>query len=152
AGSTCTDIAIPCTLAAALDSANANDDLSLARGSYDLMQKALPAFALHWVATDPSSRPVITSADKAATLILAAGQSGTSFDTSETDTPSPPGEMFTPAPLGVGPNVEVAIRSSVLSGPTCLDAPESAVFDIEDSKLTTTGFDCATLGPQSKVL
>ena len=149
--SQCTDISAPCALATAIDSAAADDNLSLAPGTYDLNKKALPPFALHWVATDPQSRPVLTAADPQYTLFLAAGQSGTSFDHIEIDNTFPPGGMSTPAALLLGPGVAVTIASSVLSGPSCIVAPDTDQVDIADSTLTGTSSPCLDLGPQSSV-
>src|SRR5881275_2718178 len=87
APSACTDAAAPCALPVALAAAAGGDVISLADGTYDVAAIALPRMALHWNATDKSTRPVLTSAANS-TLFLSGDQSGSSFDGLEIDNTS----------------------------------------------------------------
>src|SRR5437764_922389 len=72
--SECTVVSSPCTLLVALGAAQAGDTLRLAGGTYNA-RVTLPPMPLHWAATDPQSRPVLTSSLAAPTLDLTAAQS-----------------------------------------------------------------------------
>jgi hypothetical protein len=138
----CTDITLPCSLDTALQTAQDQDTLSLANGTYDITPKAPPAVALHWVATDPQTRPVIVSHSSSPTLSLTnTAQSGTTFDHLEIDnlvqTPITR-ENEGPSALLVGQDVSATLRSSVITGPVCIDAPNAGKLEIDDSTLNTT--------------
>jgi hypothetical protein len=138
----CTDITLPCSLDTALQAAQNQDTLSLANGTYDITPKAPPAVALHWVATDPQTRPVIVSRSSSPTLSLTnTAQSGTTFDHLEIDnlvqTPITR-EQDGPSALLIGQDVSVTLRSTVITGPVCIDAPKAGTLEIDDSTLNTT--------------
>jgi hypothetical protein len=154
-GSPCTLILRPCDLSTALGAAQSEDTISLANGSYDMLGKTLPAFPLHWLATDPPTRPVLTSNSPTATLSLTPEMSGTTFDHVEIDnTSGPVTQGLQPAAVKTGaPGVDFTVRSSVISGIRCIDALGGAV-EIDDSTIngtmaTTT---CLTLGQKSRLL
>ncbi len=136
--STCTDPAAPCTLSTALDSAQAEDTISLANGSYDLMAKALPAFPLHWLPTEPQTRPVISSNSALPTLSLTAAQSGTTFDHLQIDNTAKAVMQERPTALALGPGTDATIRSSVISGFSCIAAPDAGKVEIDDSTIDAT--------------
>ena len=102
----------------------------------------LPPVPLHWVPTDPRTRPVLTSPLAAPTLDLTAAQSGTSLQGLEVDNTNPGQfsnpQSFPPA-LRVGSGVAATVRSSVLTSRTrCVEASSSGPLTIEDSTLSTT--------------
>src|SRR6185312_16398618 len=146
--SECTNVGAPCTLDTALASAKDGDSLSLAGGTYDVTPKDLPPIALHWLPTDPQTRPVITAASQRPTLALTtAAQSGTSFDHLEIDNtvkaveaPAvfPRAGAVLPSALQVGPGVAATVSSSVISGPSCIVAPDAGALEIDDTTLNAT--------------
>src|SRR5690242_4280857 len=152
----CTDVSLPCSLDNALQTAQDQDTISLANGTYDITPKAPPALVLHWVPTDPQTRPVIQSTGGLPTLSLSnAAQSGTTFDHLEIDnldTSLITRENEGPSALLVGANVAATLRSMVISGPVCVDAEKAGKLEIDDSTLNTT-FDlpCLTLNQDATV-
>ena len=147
----CTDISAPCSLPAALRSANPGDTISLAAGTYNAGALVLPPEPLHWVATDPATRPVITSGLAVPTLDLTAAQSGTSFDGLEIDNTDHTSPLSTAA-LQLETGVSAAVRSSVLSARRCVQAPASGPLTIDDSTMSTTSNTwCLGLGALSTV-
>jgi hypothetical protein len=152
----CTDITLPCSLDTALQTAQDQDTLSLANGTYDVTPKAPPAVALHWVPTDPQTRPVIVSSSSSPTLSLTnSAQSGTTFDHLEIDNfvqSLVTRENQGPSALLVGPDVSATIRSSVIAGPVCIDARDAGKLEIDDSTLNTTfNQTCLTLNKDATV-
>jgi hypothetical protein len=137
-------------------SAQDQDTLSLANGTYNVTPKALPAAALHWVATDPQTRPVIVSSSSTPTLSLTLpAQSGTTFDHLEIDNVVQSAitrEDQGPSALLVGAGVSATLRSTVISGPVCIDAGKAGELEIDDSTLNAT-FDlpCLTLNKDATV-
>ena len=150
--SDCTDINTPCTLPVALEAARAGDTLSVTAGTYNVGRMGLPPVPLHWRPTDPRTRPVITSPLAIPTLDLTAAQSGTSFDGLEIDNTDVASPLATPA-LQVEAGVAAAVRSSVLNGTRCVEAPMAGALEIDDSTLTTIRGDtfCLHLGALSTV-
>jgi hypothetical protein len=147
--SECTDASAPCALPTALANPAADDTISLAPGSYDVAGIALPRVPLHWKATDKATRPVLTSANPAPTLMLGFDQSGTSFDGLEIDNTGTNGE-----PLAVSAGIDATVRSSVLKGAHCVDQSDGDQLEgeltIEDSTLSNpVGRTCARLGVSS---
>lgn len=153
ATATCTDPGLPCAIATALGSAQSGDNLSLANGSYSLEGKTLPAFPLHWLPTDPTTRPIITSTSTVPTLTLTAAQSGTTFDHLEIDNTGRPAMVESAAPLVVQAGAtDVTVRSTVLSGARCVIALGAGTFELDDSTLNATRADtCALLGSNTRV-
>jgi len=152
----CTDISLPCSLDTALQSAQDQDTLSLANGTYDVTPKPPPQIVLHWVATDPQTRPVIRSSAAQPTLSVAgSAQSGTTFDHLEIDNLD--GNLISrenegPSALLVGQGVSATIRNSVISGPVCVDAMNAGKLEIDDSTLNATlSESCLTLNRDSTV-
>jgi hypothetical protein len=150
--SECTDSATPCTLPVALQAAAAGDTLSLANGSYNVGRMALPPIPLHWVPTDPQSRPIITSPLAIPTLDLTSTQSGSSFEGLEIDNTDITSPQSIPALL-LETGVAATVRSSVLNGTRCVEAPMSGPLTIDDSTLSTTRGNtwCLNLGTLSTV-
>src|SRR3954454_6990086 len=112
---TCTDPALACSLSTALGAARTGDNLSLANGSYDLAGKTLPAIPLHWLPTDPTTRPILTSSSTTPTLPLGAAQSGTTFDHLEIDNTGKPLMVASATALLLNPGAtDVTVRSTVL--------------------------------------
>jgi hypothetical protein len=149
--SPCTSAAVPCSLAAALTSAQGSDNLSLAAGTYDVSAVQLPPVPLHWIATDPRSRPVLTSSAAAPTLTLTPAQSGSSFDGLEIDNTSTTGTILEPAMLLLS-GVDAAVRTSVVKGRECIAAPGTGTVTIEGSTLSATSPQtCLQLGAMSTV-
>ena len=149
--STCTNRAAPCSLSAALVSAQGGDDVSLAAGTYDVSGVPLPPVPLHWISTDPRQRPVLTSAASAPTLVLTPAQSGSSFQGLEIDNTSASSSVLQPA-LQLQSGVAAAVRASVVKGRHCIDAPHSGALAIEGSMLSATAAtSCLDLGAMSTV-
>jgi hypothetical protein len=123
--SQCNDVTSPCALLVALSSVQAGDTLSLAGGTYDLDRVALPPLPLRWTSTDIHMTAVLTSASAAPTVSLTAAQSGSSFDHVETDNTNATGTVLQPA-VQLAAGVAATIRSSIVSGRHCVDAPASA--------------------------
>ncbi len=147
----CTDSSAPCSLPAALRAADPGDTISLAAGTYNAGALVLPPEPLHWVATDPQTRPVITSGLAVPTLDLATAQSGTSFDGLEIDNTDHTSPLSTAA-LQLETGVSAAVRSSVLSARRCVQAPASGPLTIDGSTMSTTANTwCLGLGPLSTV-
>jgi hypothetical protein len=152
----CTDPSLPCSLDNALQTAQDQDTLSLANGTYDITPKALPPVALHWVPTDPQTRPVIVSRSSTPTLSLTApAQSGTTFDHLEIDNlvqDAITRENDGPSALLVGQGVSATVRSSAITGPVCISASKAGNLEIDDSTLNTTfRLSCLTLNKDSIV-
>src|SRR5690349_5819927 len=135
----CTDISLPCSLDTALQTAQDQDTISLANGTYDVTPKPPPQIVLHWVATDPQTRPVIRSSAAQPTLSVAStAQSGTTFDHLEIDNLDNnliSRENEGPSALLVGQGVSATIRNSVITGPVCVDAMNAGKLEIDDSTL-----------------
>jgi len=143
----CTDRADPCPLPSALDQAQTGDTISLANGTYPDNIVALPPWPLHWVVTDPGTRPLLTSGGNAPTVALAAAQSGTTFDGIEiAKTVGVPETTGVPA-LQVAAGVTATVRSAVIRGPVCVEAPDAAALTIARSSLSSpAGSTCARIG------
>jgi hypothetical protein len=145
APSACTAVASPCSLSVALGGAQAGDTLSLSAGTYDVQPLVLP-LPLHWVATDPATRPVLTSS--VGTTVSLTG-SGSTFEGLEIDNTSTSGFA-----LGMNADVNATVRSTVLKGPHCVAQPDgdqvAGELTIADSVLSgPVGRTCAELGPAS---
>lgn len=152
----CTDISLPCSLDTALQTAQDQDTISLANGTYDVTPKPPPQIVLHWVAGDPQTRPVIRSSAAQPTLSVAStAQSGTTFDHLEIDNLDNnliSRENEGPSALLVGQGVSATIRNSVITGPVCVDAMNAAKLEIDDSTLNATlSASCLTLNRDSTV-
>jgi len=146
---TCTDAALPCSIATALGAARTGDNLSLANGVYDLAGKTLPAIPLHWMPTDPTTRPIITSAATPPTLVLTAAQSGTTFDHLEIDNTGKQLMVESAVPLAIEGG-DVTVRSTVLKGFKCVQAFGLGKVEIDDSTLNATqATTCVILGPNT---
>lgn len=144
-----TDVTDPCTLDEALTRAQAGDVISLAAGCYDVSAIALPPIALHWVATNPPARPVLTSIGPLPTIALGPGQSGSSFDGIEIDKVQDMAETGVPAPA-VQAGVAATVSTAVMTGPVCVDAPDADGLVIDRSSLSSpAGSSCARLGAGS---
>ena len=143
----CTDRTDPCPLPSALDQAEDGDTVSLAAGTYHDNIVALPPWPLHWVVTDPGTRPVLTSGGNAPTVALAAAQSGTTFDGIEiAKTVGVPETTGVPA-LQVAAGVAATVRSAVISGPVCVEAPDAVALTIARSRLSSPADStCARVG------
>jgi hypothetical protein len=153
ATATCTDPALPCALPTALSSAQSGDDLSLGNGSYDLQGKTLPAFPLHWLPTDPTTRPILMSSSTTPTVTLGAAQSGTTFDHLEIDNTGKPLMVVSASAFAVDPGAtDVTVRSTVLSGFHCIEAFGTGTLEVDDSTMTATqASTCLFLGANSRV-
>jgi hypothetical protein len=149
----CTDAALSCSLTTALGAARSGDNLSLANGVYDLQGKTLPAIPLHWLPTDPTTRPILTSSSTTPTLTLTAAQSGTTFDHLEIDNTGKPVMVESASPLVVEPGgTDVTVRSTVLKGFRCIEAFGTGTLEIDDSTLNATAAStCVFLGANSSV-
>jgi DNA-binding CsgD family transcriptional regulator len=80
---------------------------------------------------------VLTSAGNAPTVALAAAQSGTTFDGVQIDkTVGIPETTGVPA-LRVGAGVAATVRSAVIRGPVCGDAPDAGALTIAASSLSS---------------
>jgi hypothetical protein len=146
---TCTDASLPCSIGTALGAARTGDNLSLANGVYDLAGKTLPAIPLHWMPTDPTTRPIITSAGTPPTLTLTSAQSGTTFDHLEIDNTGKQLMVESAVPLAIEGG-DVTVRSTVLTGFHCIQAFGLGKVEIDDSTLNATkASTCALLGTNS---
>jgi hypothetical protein len=146
---TCTDASLPCSISTALGAARTGDNLSLANGVYDLAGKTLPAIPLHWMPTDPTTRPIITSAGTPPTLTLTSAQSGTTFDHLEIDNTGKQLMVESAVPLAIEGG-DVTVRSTVLTGFHCIQAFGLGKVEIDDSTLNATkASTCALLGTNS---
>ena len=150
---TCTDAALPCALTTALGSARSGDNLSLANGTYDLQGKTLPAIPLHWLPTDPTTRPILTSSSTTPTVTLGTAQSGTTFDHLEIDNTGRPLMVASASALLLNPGAtDVTVRSTVLSGFHCVQAFGLGTVEIDDSTLNARqASTCVMLGANSRL-
>jgi hypothetical protein len=149
--SNCTHIASPCSLMTALGSALADDNLSLAAGTYDVSGVPLAPVPLHWVSTDPEARPVLTSAAAAPTLTLTPAQSGSSFEGVEIDNTNATGAVLEPALL-LQAGVAATVDGSVVKGRSCIEAPDSAALTVDSSAISSTIIgSCLRVGAVSTV-
>src|SRR5690349_8201072 len=150
---TCTDPAFPCSIGTALGAARTGDDISLANGVYDLAGKTLPAIPLHWMPTDPTTRPILTSNSTTPTLILTTAQSGTTFDHLEIDNTGKQLGTVSASALVLMPGATgVTVRSTVLSGFHCVQAPGLGTLEIDDSTMKgTAASTCVSLSASSIV-
>lgn len=143
---TCTEASLPCSIGTALGAARTGDNLSLANGVYDLAGKTLPAIPLHWMPTDPTTRPILTSAATPPTLTLTSAQSGTTFDHLEIDNTGNRMMVESAVPLAIEGG-DVTVRSTVLTGLNCIQAFGLGKVEIDDSTLNATrATTCAMLG------
>jgi hypothetical protein len=150
---TCTDAALPCSIGTALGAARSGDNLSLANGVYDLQGKTLPGIPLHWLPTDPTTRPILTSNSTVPTLSLVAAQSGTTIDHLEIDNHGPQSTSASASALLLDNGAtDVTVRSTVLSGLHCVEQFGLGTFEVDDSTLTATkASTCLVAGPNSRV-
>jgi hypothetical protein len=134
-------------LPSALEQAQDGDTVSLAAGTYQDNIVALPPWPLHWVVTDPGTRPVLISNGNLPTVALAAAQSGTTFDGVEiAKTIGVPETTGVPA-LQVAAGVAATVRSAVISGPVCVEAPDAGALTIASSHLSSPAdATCARVG------
>lgn len=155
AGSTavmaCTDPANPCALPTALAAAQGGDAISLADGSYNVAGVTLPDLALHWKATDPATRPLLTSAGNTTLFFNTTDLSGSTFDRLAIENTAGNG-----AAVGVSSNVDITLRSVVVKGAHCVGQGDGDQLEgevtIVDSRLTNpVGRTCLELPPASIV-
>src|SRR5919197_579046 len=79
-----------------------------------------------------------------------AAQSGTTFDHVEIDNTAKPAVQKSATALVLGPGTDVSIRSSVISGFHCIEAPGTGTLEIDDSTINATAAStCLLLGPNS---
>ena len=124
--SACTDVASPCSLPVALANTQAADTISLAAGTYDVQTLALPQVPLRWVATDGTTRPVLTSGGLSATVFLTGAQSGSTFEGLNSTTPPRQGPRWGPTTAWTRPYARRCSRVPIASrSPTATRCPVS---------------------------
>ena len=104
---------------------------------------------LHFVATDPSGRPTLTSS-AATTLTVGPAASGTLVDGLALANTGSGGAVA--EALSVTAGSALTVRHAEIHGPQCGESADAAPLVIEDSTLeSATGANCLTLGTGSVV-